>query len=83
MPLGGRLNENEEVSKFEGLIKVNNFVRKKELEAREHCELLKHKLDKMDKERLALANDNKKQNEQIRYLQNILKSQREQFRKAS
>ena len=45
------------------MIKVNNFIRKKELEAREECDLIKHKLEKMDKERLALSVENKKLSE--------------------
>lgn len=51
------------------MVKVNNFVRKKELEAREESDLFKHKLEKIEKERLALNMDNKKLSEQIRYLQ--------------
>lgn len=47
---------------------MNNFVRKKELEAREESELYKHKFDKLDKERVSLTLDNKKLTEQIRYL---------------
>ncbi|CDW81066.1 UNKNOWN [Stylonychia lemnae] len=70
-----------QVNKLEGLTKINNFLRKKELLAREECDLLKHKLDKMDKERLSLNLDNKKLTEQIRYLQQLIKNQREQFRK--
>eukprot|EP00347_Sterkiella_histriomuscorum_P009187 403342191 len=72
---------NPQIQKLEDLTKINNFVRKKEHEAREECDLLKHKIDKFDKERLSLTLENKKLTEQIRYLQQLLKNQREQFRK--
>ena len=38
----GASDNSEQSQKLEGLIKVNNFVRRKELEAREECEILKH-----------------------------------------
>lgn len=59
---------NESVAKLEGLLKINNFIRRKEMEARESGDLLRHKLDKADKERLSMTKDCKKQADQIRYL---------------
>ena len=69
-------SNNSTSSKIEGLTKVNNFLRKKEFEAKEESALLRHKLDILTKERLAASSEAKKLNQQVSYLQGLLRMQR-------
>jgi 4-alpha-glucanotransferase len=64
------------MAKLDGALKVNNFLRKKECESREHSDLLQHKLSCLSKDLLASQAESRKHTHQIRHLQLLLKRQK-------